>query len=342
MTCSNGGTCLRGKRTAVDQSDEYLYWINDENLDDDIYCECPDNWDGPLCSIPKIPCGPAHCFNGASCVALANASNYGALTYHCDCTVANNANESYAGNYCQYKATEYCTKDPGLNGILFCTNKGTCKDNPIEGCDCPDGYTGFSCEFRTPTTNEGVDVVDESEMYGGRPVIDPLSNCTMECRNGGTCRHGPKQLSGNLDLFAGNTSYLNEEAGTSKDWQHCVCPSNFAGTYCEHQLDTCGDGKHLCLHGSTCVDIGDEQLCDCDEAESPLATFFAGAHCEHPVNDICTENSSGAPSKLTFGNGMLGTALAFCVNGGTCKKKVTQYEPYVYAMLGFSIFLIVF
>jgi hypothetical protein len=334
MTCSNGGTCMRGKRSAADQSDEYLYWTDEENLDDDMYCHCTDAWDGPGCTIPKVPCGNAHCFNAATCVALTNSST-NALTYQCDCTVADNENESYAGSYCQYKATEYCTKDPGLNGMLFCVNKGICKVNVYEGCDCPDGYSGFSCEFRTATTSDGVDVVDESEMYGGRPVIDTPSDCTMECRNGGTCRHGPKRLSGNLDLFAGNTSYWNEEAGTSNDWQHCVCPSNFAGTYCEHQLDTCGDGKHLCLHGSKCVDIGDEQLCDCDEADSPLATFFAGTHCEQPVNDICTENTSesSAPSKIIFGIGMPGAALAFCVNGGTCKKKVPANEPYVIAFL---------
>jgi hypothetical protein len=130
----------------------------------------------------------------------------------------------------------------------------------------------------------------------------------------------------------GILSYLNKQSGTSNDFQHCVCPNNFAGTYCEHQLDSCGDGQHLCLHGSKCVGIGDEQLCDCDQADSPLASFFVGSHCEHPVNDICTENSpdSNTPSKLTFGNGMPGAALDFCVNGRTCKEKVPQNEPYAY------------
>jgi hypothetical protein len=338
LTCNNGGTCTLGKRTASDQEDEYLYWVDEDNLNDGQYCQCTDEWDGPACTVEKVVCGDAHCFNGATCVARTDTSNADSptMTHHCDCATADNENQSYAGRYCQYKATEYCTKDADLNGELFCVNEGNCRDNPYEGCNCPNGYTGFSCEFRTATstTNNGVKIVDESEVYGGRPVIDSPtdSNCTMECRNGGTCRHGSKRLGGGLDLFAGNTSYMNEEVGTSNDFQHCVCPSNFAGTNCEHQLDSCAEGQHLCLHGSKCVNVGDEQLCDCDQADSPLATFFAGNHCEHPVNDICTENApnSKAPSTVTFNSGIPGAARSFCVNGGTCKEKVPANEPYVY------------
>ena len=170
-------------------------------------------------------------------------------------------------------------------------------------------------------------MVDESgELTAGRPVLDPeeSADCTMECKNGGTCRHGPKVLGGGLDLFAGNTSYMDEESGTSKDFQHCVCPNNFAGTFCEHPLDSCGEKQHLCVHGGKCVDLGNEQLCDCDTAESSLATFFAGSHCEHPVNDICTEigPNSAPPSSVTFGNSIPGAPVAYCVNGGTCKAVV--------------------
>jgi hypothetical protein len=302
-----------------------------------MFCQCPDAWDGPACTIEKVICGDQHCFFGGTCQTRSDNidGNNPTITHHCDCTTADTADESYAGRFCQYKATEYCTKDPGLSGELFCVNHGICRANAHEGCDCPNGYTGFSCEFKTSTAspNDNVEVVDESDQLAGRPTLDPTESaeCTMQCRNGGTCRHGPKILGGGLDLFAGNTSYMNEEVGTSNDFQHCVCPNNFAGTYCEHPLDSCGDGKYLCVHGGKCVDLGKEQLCNCDEIDSPLATFFAGNHCEHPVNDICTDTTPSytAPSSVIFGNAVPGSSVAFCVNGGTCKAVVSQNEPYV-------------
>ena len=335
LSCANGGVCVLGKRSATDQADEYLYWVDDVDDTDangaNMYCQCTDAWDGPTCTIEKVVCGDQHCFHGGTCqtrsenVGTSNPS----VKHHCDCTTADNTDASYAGRFCQYKANTYCTKDPGLNGELFCVNHGVCRTNAHEGCDCPYGYEGFSCEFKTSfsTNEDNVLVVDESgELTAGRPVLDPeeSADCTMECKNGGTCRHGPKVLGGGLDLFAGNTSYMDEESGTSKDFQHCVCPNNFAGTFCEHPLDSCGEKQHLCVHGGKCVDLGNEQLCDCDTAESSLATFFAGSHCEHPVNDICTEigPNSAPPSSVTFGNSIPGAPVAYCVNGGTCKAVV--------------------
>jgi hypothetical protein len=340
LSCSNGGVCTRGKRSAADQADEYLYWIDQENTTDDMYCECTDTWDGPTCDVEKVACGSQHCFNGGTCLTKTDYGdmNDPTMLHHCDCSTADNADESYAGRFCQYKATEYCTKDPGLNGELFCVNHGTCRSNAFEGCDCPNGYTGFSCEFKISTSTQvgSVEVAEESDEFSGRPVLDPLesTNCTMECQNDGTCRHGSKKLGGGLDVFAGNTSHMNEDVGTSNDNQHCVCPDNFAGTHCENQLDSCGESKHLCVHGGKCVDLGDEQLCDCDLADSPLASFFAGNHCEHPVTDICSTKtatqSSTTPTSVTFGNVIPGTVAAFCVNGGTCKGMVPPTEPYVF------------
>lgn len=343
LSCANGGVCFLGKRSSTDQSDEYLYWVDDTNSDE-MYCQCTDDWDGPICTIEKVVCGGRHCFHGGTCQTRSDGNN---PTHHCDCTTADNADASYAGRFCQYKATEYCTKDPGLNGELFCVNHGVCRANAYEGCDCPYGYDGFSCEFRTSLglDEDGVEVVDESgELTAGQPVLDPeeSADCSMDCKNGGTCRHGPKRLGGGLDIFAGDTAHLNEEVGTSNDFQHCVCPNNFSGTFCEHALDSCGEKQHLCVHGGKCVDLGSEQLCDCDTAESPLATFFAGSHCEHPVNDICTEidPNSVSPSSITFGNTVPGSAVAFCVNGGTCKTVVPQNEPYVFCIKCFDKFLL--
>ena len=83
----------------------------------------------------------------------------------------------------------------------------------------------------------------------------------------------------------------------------------------------CGVGEYLCAHGSKCVQEGSELLCDCDEANSELATFYAGSHCEHPVNDICTEGM-GAPDAVRMNAMLPMTPMSFCVNGGRCKETI--------------------
>lgn len=364
MDCGTGGTCVKGQPSAAELAVEYHYWDDEDTTTTtpDMYCQCTDAWDGPACDIAKIPCGDYHCFHGAECLTKTEG---GAPVHHCDCSQAStDGTASYAGRFCQYKATAYCnTKDPGLSGLLFCVNDGTCRDNEYEGCDCPTGYTGFSCEFRTSsssttpttgtTTTGTVEVVNETFNTAGSnttttngttatnkvveegndfglPVVDSADvvNCSMACINGGTCRHGQKELGAGLDVIANHTRHLNAAVGTSDEFEHCVCPSNFAGTLCETPLDTCGEGKFHCLHGGKCVDLDDEQLCDCDQADSPLATFFAGNHCEHPVNDICTQGLSGrSSSSVTFSNAIPGTSLSFCVNGGKCKATVAANEP---------------
>jgi len=320
LTCQNGGNCVTGQQ---DLADEYRFWEDDPS--DTEYCSCPDSWDGPYCEIPRVPCGTNHCFYGSQCVS---ETVDGETLHHCDCLAAATETTAYAGRFCQYEAIEFCTPEPGPNGHLFCVH-GSCRDPAYEGCNCPPGYTGFSCEFRT---SFGDVVVDNSSSNNeGRPVLDSEANadCSMDCQNGGTCRHGTKQIGGGLDLFAGHTEHLNEEAGT-QNFQHCVCPDAFAGTHCEHAVEACdADGQFLCMHGGACVD--NEQLCDCSQADSELATFFAGNHCEHPVTDICLDNvpPGGQPSGSTsanLGDIMPGAALYFCLNSGTCKAYVDSSE----------------
>ena len=50
----------------------------------------------------------------------------GKLKFYCDCSVARNEHgEPFAGEYCQFVATEYCSKEtPNVDS--FCTNGGSC------------------------------------------------------------------------------------------------------------------------------------------------------------------------------------------------------------------------
>ena len=290
-----------------------------------------------------MACGESFCLNGGSCIS--HVVN-GVTQYDCDCTSSYTDAASYAGSMCQYPATAYCTKSAGgLNGNLFCVNHGQCKENPVNGCDCPNPYTGFSCEFLLKANDNRTSVTGGSGSGNGGgnnntddvwlddllPPIAPMygdvvydntdeTNCDLKCQNGGTCRVGVKDVGVFADLKQ-NAPYVND---TSHDnFQHCVCPDGYYGVYCEEQVQVCGDSEHLCLNGGKCIrNDQDETACDCVNVDTSGAvpSAYAGNHCEHPVNDICTEDSIAA---------MESAPLSFCVNGGTCKKRVAANEPYV-------------
>lgn len=283
-----------------------------------MYCSCPDGFDGPYCEIKKDSCGQNHCFHGGRCI---ERSVDGEVLHHCDCTEANKLGDtSYAGRFCQYEATSYCTKSSGLQGHLFCVNNGTCKSDPYDGCSCQKGFTGFSCEYVTsahviggpddgPPDDEDDDD-DYARQFGGdiddgKTVVDIAEGetpCTLACDNGGTCRNGLKDLGQLEDLQS--SSFANRDQGL----QHCICPKGFAGTSCEIKVETCSSGHHMCFHGGKCVQFSNKEECDC-------VGEFSGHHCEHASTEICTEGerSPGAP-------------LSFCVNGADCVRKVTASE----------------
>lgn len=271
------------------------------------YCTCPDGWFGDNCEVPGIQCGNAHCFNGGACLESLNKN--GDTTYACDCRSAAHLGMSWAGQYCENAESSDCNNGPDgdlqhANGHLFCTNGGTCKDpnNPHLGCNCPDGLFGPSCEFKKK--------VDEK--------------CSLQCQNGGECRAGQKDNSLLEKLGMNHMSKFNE-THHSELFEHCVCPSNFFGIQCEHKLEICPGGDHVCLHGSQCraqneggTDGELQYSCDCDSAFDSLEKY-AGKFCQFTSTDICTKNGQPGMGKASF---------AFCVNNGVCMGKVNDGEDH--------------
>jgi len=269
------------------------------------YCKCGDAWFGDDCEVPGVECGTAHCFNGGSCLESRNGNGDG--TYACDCRDAGHNGLSWAGQYCENPETSNCNSQEGFgklenaNGHLFCTNGGTCKDpnNPHLGCDCPEGQYGPSCEFHK----------------------EEDAQCTLQCQNLGECRAGMKDNS--LFKELGSSIGGSNETHHSELFEHCVCPHNFFGIQCEHKLEICPGGDHVCLHGSQCVakNEGDSTadkhyVCDCDSAFDSLDKY-AGKYCQYSSTDICTKNGQPGVGKANF---------AFCVNNGMCKGKVNDGE----------------
>ena len=335
LDCQNGGRCQLGPKRKLEEA-VYHYWDDDSSHLQ--HCECPAEFDGKYCEIPKEKCGSGHCFHDATCLERVVD---GVTLHNCECPVDQDV--AYAGRFCQYQATSYCTRDVGLNGHLFCVNDGICRSDPYDGCKCPPGFSGFSCELvdGSDPFDEDVSIGEGSKPYSGEgiiiegesppsnnivnqddddvPIEDPDTDCSLECQNFGVCRMGSKDL-GYMKEIAETTPYLYQTHDAN--FQHCVCRDGFTGLYCEHEVDVCGEGQHICLHGSTCVRNGDEHLCDCLDASTDVSDTYAGLACQHAATDICTAGDMSP-----------GHQLAFCVNGGICKDRVAQGEPYVHSIL---------
>ena len=106
------------------------------------------------------------------------------------------------------------------------------------------------------------------------------------------------------------------ETTHTEDFESCKCPEGFTGLRCEIKVETCPEGDHLCLFGSTCERVGNNYTCDCD-VETTEKTRFAGMYCQHKSTSLCTVD------------GMLGSGKnknAFCVSNGKCLKLVGEDE----------------
>jgi hypothetical protein len=123
----------------------------------------------------------------------------------------------------------------------------------------------------------------------------------LKCLNGGTCVNGIKELAPVFEPFASNVTILFDEVQV--DFQHCYCPYGYSGVICEYEYALCGDGEHICFHGSSCLAVDDGWECDCSEA----SMFAAGLYCQHPATTVCDE--------------ALGS---FCANGGTCTNEADR------------------
>lgn len=158
-------------------------------------------------------------------------------------------------------------------------------------CNCTGGYHGPHCEFP-----KGVE----------KP--DFFKSCSLQCENDGVCAEGRKD-NGILAHIADIDHLINS---TSDTYEHCICPTGFAGNLCEHVVEVCPDNQHVCFHGSECVDEGNDSECDCEASENTTGFLTAGEYCQHKATIECDAESG-----------------VFCVNNGTCKDGGCECpEPY--------------
>lgn len=233
-------------------------------------------------------CGGGFCHHSSTCLEL-SLDEEPFVEHMCDCTNAYTEDTYYAGEFCQYASTQFCSDSNDPNGRQFCVNGGQCPKESHLPCECPEGFSGPRCAFQI-----GVDGEDYNQ-------------CELPCQNGGTCQKGIDQKKQNefMRSFAhGDFSDLLSPSPGFMNFEHCACPTGYFGIHCEYQMEQCGNGEHLCFHGSTCLQNGEEFSCDCLSS----TTKTAGLFCEHVASSECEE-------WVDMKNGHRG----FCTNGGHCQ-----------------------
>ena len=124
LPCANAGKCTLGIKSYDDAMHSEFWALHDGAFQ---YCSCPDGWYGTFCNVEGAACGNTTCFNGANCLETAHSD--GKVKFTCDCSAATNDEMSFSGEFCENNATTYCTNSANQNGKLFCSNRGTCKEN---------------------------------------------------------------------------------------------------------------------------------------------------------------------------------------------------------------------
>lgn len=117
--CYAGGTCQAGAKSFELVLNKY------QSVNELQYCLCPEGRSGDNCEKESQPCGGEWCMHGGTCVEIADDET-GDIDFYCDCTTATLGEDAFAGKFCEYKATTYCSDEPEVNGTHFCVNGGTC------------------------------------------------------------------------------------------------------------------------------------------------------------------------------------------------------------------------
>ena len=124
LDCENGGVCYFGNNPKDD--DDALLSIPGyvSKVKSSMHCRCQDGFIGLNCEIRFEKCGKDEhfCLHGSTCVSDSDG-------YTCDCEEALG---TYAGEYCQSVATEFCTPPGKDDPVHFCTNNGLCEEE-IDG-----------------------------------------------------------------------------------------------------------------------------------------------------------------------------------------------------------------
>ena len=89
-------------------------------------------------------CGSGFCHHSSTCLEL-SLDEEPFVEHMCDCTNAYTEDTYYAGEFCQYASTQFCSDSNDPNGRQFCVNGGKCPTESHLPCECPEGFSGPRC-----------------------------------------------------------------------------------------------------------------------------------------------------------------------------------------------------
>ena len=363
-TCSTKSTSVCQAATADDPS-ELLVCMNHGTCRDDPTkgCDCPSGFTGKICDIEVeddshkdqgVPCGDSYCYHGGTCDSVRITDPDGKVTLmdYCDCSPAVDEDHLYAGASCQYKSTSFCThptRGLSLEGTRFCVNGGTCRESGFEqGCDCPPGWTGFSCEIpQDPQDALDADLVVVHEVcgenvclnggtcvtariFGANGTSSSIQYCDCNMAHdedhlfaGPNCEYPSSTLCANPDSDAANllgTPFCVNGGTCHQDHVlgECSCPSHWVGFRCEFPADGGQtDNSEICSDDDdgqyVCQHGGrcDGTGCNC-EAAIEGTMRYDGLYCQYPATEYCDNPLEQSSTTLS--------SVDFCVNGGKCQE----------------------
>ena len=153
MDCGDHGFCRKGAKDTsfIDNFDFDDRRLTERFNQEFEHCVCEPGWAGLNCDVKMDVCPGRSmiCLHGSTCDLSEETGQFG-----CNCAGANEGGFKYAGKYCQYYSTSYCTIDgrkPKKRSDAFCTNNGLCldfvrHDGEHPGCTCDDNFEGDHCE----------------------------------------------------------------------------------------------------------------------------------------------------------------------------------------------------
>jgi len=253
---------------------------------------CPPGYGGYLCESRIVGQQQQQystlCLNGGTCITTTRTDPMTGLNVvenHCDCTSAvDRLGNRYAGKLCEHVSTSICDpNDPNL----FCTQGGSCRGNPIEGCSCPTGTAGYKCEFLIGNSNSDNGVVDDSGSSNPPPPRPPTPPTTPDDGDNG-----------------------DDDDDDDDEPEYCGEGICLNGGYCVLEEIVLEDGTR-----------GNEEICDCSDAfNTRTGDVFAGPHCQYKATSICDSNNDPSYSGPNYGidpNSI--PPVSFCVHHGECQ-----------------------
>jgi hypothetical protein len=296
-----------------------------QEVEGHMRCLCPPGVGGALCQFAGEKCGPdGTCLHGGKCTSTthSNGSGISVTQHHCDCTDATDSEGSmYAGKFCEHKATALCSPD---DFNLFCTQYGTCRSNPIEGCTCPRGTAGYKCEFIIDNLDNGT-IGGDDDDDNDNDVEDDLDDVGQPAE-AILCASGPKGAKGVCQN--GGVCFVQDDMwadGARITIEGCDCSTAFSdtdrydGPFCQYKATSLCEGidekfpsslanlDRYCVNHGQCQNDGS---CECPSG-------WTGDHCEEPKTyDPTDDNVDNVGGVIDSVGPPCGSTR--CYNGGTC------------------------